>query len=82
MGGKPAEITAKLSPCPGVRRHANGLAPRLTGQPSENGLVETPAWVLACILPEKAIELPQREFASCISIAQAPLEPEKTLEFA
>src|SRR5215472_14801660 len=82
IGGKPAEIAAKLSQCPGVRRHANGLAPRLAGQPCENRSVETPALVLSCILPEKPIELPQHEFASCISIAQAPFEPEKALEFA
>ena len=82
IGGKPAEIAAKLPQCPGVRCHANGFAPRLAGQPSENGMVETPAGVLASVWSEKPIELPQREFVSCIAIAQAPFEPEKTLELA
>ena len=82
IGGKPAEIAAKLPQCPDVRCHANGFAPRLAGQPSENRLVETPALALSRILSEKAIELPQREFVSCVSIAQAPFEPEETLEFA
>src|SRR5256884_3382920 len=41
-----------------------------------------PISVFSCIFFEKPIELPQREFALRISIAEAPLESEKTLEFA
>src|SRR6516162_9730293 len=82
MSREPAEIVAKLPQCRGVRRHANGLAPGLAGQPSKNRLIEMPAWVFSCVVPEKPIELLQREFLPCISIAQAPLEVEKTLEFA
>ena len=82
MGGKPVKIAAKLPHYRGVYRDANGLALGLAGQPSENRLIETPASVFSCIFFEKPIELPQREFALRISIAEAPLESEKTLEFA
>src|ERR1700693_1778639 len=81
LGGS-AQVTVELPEDRGIARHADRLSARLARKPGNRRAIEPPAAISGCVLDKKAIELAQRKLGAHISIAEAPLELEKAVQFA
>ena len=76
------QVRAELPENGCIHRNACRFAMRLTCNPSEHGLIETPFSALHLVLLQEPVECQKRELGPRISVPQIPLEEKKTPEFA
>src|ERR1017187_2240114 len=80
--GRSAQVGKELPENRCIAGHAHRLALRFARQPLNCCPVELPTPILGGIVSKEPVELAQRKLRPSISIPQAPLELEKTVQLA